>query len=259
MSILGSVIILNFKNTTTEILTSGIDTVILSVGATEQFGPYLPMHLDTIIAELYADAYGRELNAYVLPTIPFNTSEEHANFKGTVTVSPNILTAMLEEIICNLLRQGFKKFLVCTGHGGSYWERSFVKHINYKYPQIILISANHNNHMAWEAAVEAAGFHDLSEMHGGPLSICTAMWLCPELVKINSMGSDIPTENRLYADYLGWDKLTLDGCWGKFEEGIYSHEELAEKGKLFWTTFIQKRTEGLKQILEEGYRRKTQE
>ncbi|MBB3132239.1 creatinine amidohydrolase/Fe(II)-dependent formamide hydrolase-like protein [Paenibacillus rhizosphaerae] len=71
---------LSFRNTTTDISSSGVDTAILSVGATEQFGPYLPMHLDTLIAELYAIAYGRQLNAYVLPTIPFNTSEEHANF-----------------------------------------------------------------------------------------------------------------------------------------------------------------------------------
>ncbi|MGZ9583079.1 creatininase family protein [Paenibacillus marinisediminis] len=235
-----------------------MDTAIISVGATEQFGPYLPMHLDTLIAELYAIAYGTELNAYVLPTIPFNTSEEHANFMGTVTVSPNILTAMLEDIICNLTRQGFRKFLVCTGHGGSYWEGAFVKHINYKYPEIIVITANHNSHVAWEEAVKAACLEGLNEMHGGLLSVCTAMWLCPELVKPQSMGSDIPSENRLYADYLGWDKLTIDGCWGKFEEGVYSKEDLAEKGKTFWNAFIQKRTEGLKQILEDGYRRKTQ-
>ncbi|KRE49276.1 creatininase family protein [Paenibacillus sp. Soil522] len=249
---------LSFRNSTSEISSSGMDTAILSVGATEQFGPYLPMHLDTLIAELYAITYGTELNAYVLPTIPFNTSEEHANFKGTVTVSPNILTAMLEDIICNLTRQGFSKFLVCTGHGGSYWEGAFVKHINYKYPEIIVITANHNNHLAWEEAIKAAGLEGLNEMHGGLLSVCTAMWLCPELVKPQSMGSDIPSENRIYADYLGWDKLTKDGCWGKFDEGVYSQEDLAEKGKTFWNVFIQKRTEGLKQILEDGYRRKTQ-
>ncbi|GKU80483.1 hypothetical protein L3i20_v248800 [Paenibacillus sp. L3-i20] len=42
--------ILNYTNTTTEIADSGTDTVILSVGATEQFGPFLPMHLNTLIA-----------------------------------------------------------------------------------------------------------------------------------------------------------------------------------------------------------------
>jgi creatinine amidohydrolase len=246
----------SYKNTTTELSSSEIDTVILSVGATEQFGPFLPMHLDTLIAKLYAEAYGRELNAYVLPTIPFNTSEEHASFKGTVTVSPNVLTAMLEEMIVNLARQGFKKFVLCNGHGGAYWELAFIKNLNYKYPQIILIAPNQNNQNVWERASKEAGLEGLNEMHGGLLSVCTAMWLCPELVKMESMGSDIPRENRLYADYMGWDKLTKDGCWGKFEKGSYTNDELREKGKMFWETFIKKRAEGLKEILDEAYRRK---
>nr|WP_254450424.1 creatininase family protein [Cohnella herbarum] len=50
---------LNYTNTTKELSESGIDTAIISVGATEQFGPYLPMHLDTVIAELYAEEYGK--------------------------------------------------------------------------------------------------------------------------------------------------------------------------------------------------------
>ncbi|MEK3672097.1 creatininase family protein [Paenibacillus sp. FSL R10-2771] len=247
---------LSYKNTTTEVAASGIDTVIISVGATEQFGPFLPMHLDTLIAELYAESYGKALNAYVLPTLPFNTSEEHANCKGTVTVSPNILTAMLEDIIMNLARQGFTKFVVCNGHGGAYWEAAFVKHINYKYPELLLIAPNHNTPHAWTEAATQAGLEGLDEMHAGLLSVCTAMWLCPERVQTKSMGSSIPADNRLYADYMGWDKLTEDGCWGKFEEGSYTDQELSEKGRLFWETFIHKRSEGLLQILEEAYRRK---
>ncbi|SFL74876.1 creatinine amidohydrolase [Paenibacillus sp. 1_12] len=247
---------LSYTNTTTEVANSGTDSAIISVGATEQFGPFLPMHLDTLIAQLYAEAYGRELRAYVLPTLPFNTSEEHASYKGTVTVSPNVLTAMLEEIVINLARQGFTKFVICSGHGGAYWESAFIKHMNYKYPQILLIAPNHNQHHAWEAAARASGLEGLDEMHGGLLSVCTAMWLCPEHVKPGSMGSDIPPQHRLYADYMGWDKLTKDGCWGKFETGIYTDDELREKGKIFWETFIMKRSEGLQAIVDEAYRRK---
>ncbi|GER73808.1 hypothetical protein BpPP18_18750 [Weizmannia acidilactici] len=253
----GGIYMLSYKNSTKELLESGTDTAILSVGATEQFGPYLPMHLDTLIAELYAEAYGKELNAYVLPTLPFNTSEEHANCKGTVTVSPNVLTNMLEEIIVNLNRQGFKKFVLCCGHGGSYWEAAFIKHINYKYQDLIVITPHHNGRTPWEEAIKAAGLEGLNEMHGGLLSVCTAMWLCPELVKLKSMGSDVPTENRIYADYIFWDKLTKDGCWGKLDENSFTPEELAEKGKKFWTTFISKKCEGLKSVLEEAYRKKT--
>ncbi|PLT29269.1 creatininase family protein [Peribacillus deserti] len=242
---------LSFKNSTKTIRESGTDIAMISVGATEQFGPYLPMHLDTLIAEEYAEAFGNALGAYVLPTIPFNTSEEHASFKGTVTISPSILTAMLEEVIVNLKRQGFNKFVLCNGHGGAYWESSFVKHINFKYQDLILITTH--RHLAWEEALREAGIEGLKEKHGGFLSVCTALWLCPELVKIENMGSEVPVEHNKFADYVSWDKLTKDGCWGKFEVSDYSSEQLAKIGKTFWTTFIAKRSERLKENLERAF------
>ncbi|WP_240479843.1 creatininase family protein [Paenibacillus wynnii] len=192
---------------------------------------------------------------YVLPTFPFNTSEEHANFKGTVTVSPNILTTMLEEIIVNLTRQGFVKFVICNGHGGAYWESAFIKHMNFKYPDIILIHPHHNR-TAWDIAVKSAGLEGINELHGGLLSVCTAMWLCPDKVKLQSMGSEIPEKNILYSDFLGWDKLTSDGCWGQFTIGKFTEEELSRKGKIFWETFIKTKCEGLKEILIEAYLKK---
>ncbi|TLS37892.1 creatininase family protein [Pseudalkalibacillus caeni] len=44
---------MDYTNTTAELRDSNIDTVVISVGATEQFGPFLPLHHDTLIAELY--------------------------------------------------------------------------------------------------------------------------------------------------------------------------------------------------------------
>ncbi|MES9698666.1 MULTISPECIES: creatininase family protein [Bacillus] len=241
----------SYKNSTRELVESGTDTAIISVGATEQFGPYLPMHLDTLIAEKCAESFGKVLNAYVLPTIPFNTSEEHANCKGTITVSPNILTAMLEEIVVNLTRQGFKKFVLCNGHGGAYWEAVFVKYMNYKHQDILLITTHRN--MAWEESLIEAGLEHLNEVHGGLLSVCTAMWLCPDLVKLESMGSAVPKENRKFADYIFWDKLTKDGCWGEFENNVYTPNQLAEIGERFWTTFISKRAKNLQSTLQGAY------
>lgn len=249
---------LDYRNTTTELAESNIDTAVISVGATEQFGPYLPMHIDSLIAELYATEYGKAINAYVLPVLPFNTSEEHAGFKGTVTVSPNILTAFLEEIIVNLRRQGFKKFLLCSGHGGAYWFNAFIKQMNYKYPDIIVIFPGYQTD-AWELAVKAAGLTGRNDMHGGLTGVCTAMWLCPELVKLETMGSEIPEELKGFADFIGWDKLTKDGNWGHYTKGQYTPEELAKKGETLWMTLIHKQCEGLKEYLEEGYRRKVEE
>jgi creatinine amidohydrolase len=120
--------------------------------------------------------------------------------------------------------------------------------------KILLITTY--RHLAWEEALTEAGLEGLNEVHGGLLSVCTAMWLCPDLVKLESMGSDVPIENRKFADYIFWDKLTKDGCWGKFDNTVYTPEQLAEMGKKFWTSFISKRGEKLKSILEEAYQLK---
>lgn len=238
---------LSYKNSTKVIQDSQTVTTILSVGATEQFGPYLPMHLDTLIAEHQAAVFGERLNAYVLPTLPFNTSEEHANRIGTVTVSPTAIALMLEEIIDNLHRQGFTRFVLCNGHGGAYWESAFVKQINFKYPELVVITTH--RYRAFEEALSAAGLAGLNERHGGLLSVATAMWLCPELVDLQPMGGDVPLPYYPVADYVFWDQLTTDGCWGSFEPGVYSPDELATIGETFWTTFTEKRAEHLKETL----------
>lgn len=66
---------LSYHNSTKQLVESGVDTAIISVGSTEQCGPYLPFHLDTLLAQYFSEAWGKVLNAYVLPTLPFNTAE----------------------------------------------------------------------------------------------------------------------------------------------------------------------------------------
>lgn len=85
----------------------------------------------------------------------------------------------------------------------------------------------------------------------------TVVWLCPDKVKLEIMGSNIPGENKKYADFMGWDKLTSDGCWGNFHPDLYTAEELAYKGEIFWNTFMKRKAEGLKELLEDAYIKKT--
>lgn len=244
---------MNYTNTTVELSLSGMDTAVIPIGATEQFGPYLPMHLDTLVAELYANEYGKALNAYVLPVLPFNTSEEHAGMKGTVTVGPKIISDFVEDIIKNLRRQGFRKFLIATGHGGSYWISSFIKHINYLYDDIVVVHPHHQAN-AWNDAVKAAGFEGRNEIHGGLIGVCTAMFLCPQYVKeLASSGSEIPLELNKFVDYVGWDQLTKDGNWGRFVLDEFSPEELADKGRTLWMTLINKNCEGLKGHIDKAF------
>ena len=132
----------SYHNSTIQLTDSGVDTAIISVGSTEQCGPCLPLHLDTLLAHYFACAWGKVLSGYVLPTFPFHTAEEHATFKGTITLRPATVMAMLEEIAACLREQGFWKQVLTVGHRGSWWMAAFIKDMNWKHKDIILVNAH---------------------------------------------------------------------------------------------------------------------
>ena len=134
--------VFSVNNSTRDLSEADIDTAIFSVGATEQCGPHLPLNIDTLVAEYYARAWGEVLDAYVLPTMPFNTSEEHASFKGTVSLGPSTMMRMLEEVVEVLRAQGFRKQVLTVGHGGALWVGAFVKHVNRQFRDTVVVDAH---------------------------------------------------------------------------------------------------------------------
>jgi len=245
----------SYKNSTKDLEDNKIDTAIISVGATEQCGPCLPFHLDTLCAEYFAINFGRLLNAYVLPTLPFNTSEEHSQFKGTVSVSPIILMKFLEEVVINLKNQGFIKQVLTVGHGGSYWVGAFIKHINYKYEDMILVNSHYNSNNAWQKALEMAGLDKRNEIHGGMISKCTALFFCPECVKEGDYGSIITPEMNAFIDYGLWHRIARDGSWGVLSKND-DVSNLREKGRILWENFVKLQSEYLKKHFKEACRSK---
>ena len=241
----------SFKNSTKELSDAEVDTAVISVGATEQCGPYLPFHLDTLCAEYFAQAWGRVLNAYVLPTLPFNTSEEHSSFKGTVTLRPTTVTNVLEEIVVGLRRQSFHKQVLTVGHGGSLWMESFIKDMNWKYQDIVLVNAHNGADPIWKDALRHAGLADRGELHGGALSRALALYLDPESVSEGEYGSKVAEWLLEHRDYTTWDKIIPDGSWGQYtcdDFGVAT----AEAGKALLDYFVAHHGPQLKKHLEEA-------
>jgi hypothetical protein len=74
--------------------------------------------------------------------LPLNTSEEHASFKGTVSLSPSTLMLVLEEVVERLHAQGFRKQVLTVGHGGALWVGTFVKHVNRRFGDVVVVDAH---------------------------------------------------------------------------------------------------------------------
>ena len=96
---------------------------VLPLGATEQHGPHLPLCVDHRIVDGMVQAALAKLDpnvcALVLPTQAISYSPEHAQFTGTLTLSPATVIASWVEIGECVARAGVRKLLLLNAHGGN--------------------------------------------------------------------------------------------------------------------------------------------
>ena len=241
-------------NSTRELYDAGGDTAVVSVGATEQCGPNLPLGLDTLVAAYFARAWGETLGAYVLPTLPFNTSEEHASFRGTVTLSPATVILVLEEVVAGLREQGFTKQVLTVGHGGSLWRGAFLKHVNRRFGDAVVVDAHNGAGPIWEEALREAGLPGRGDVHGGAVSRALAAYLKPGSVKDGAYGAEVPEHLGDYADYVGWEKITPDGSWGRYDPAEDAGTATAEAGRKLLERFVAEQGVRLREHLKEACR-----
>jgi len=102
---------------------SPTSVLVQPVGAIEQHGPHLPLSTDLLIADTVVDAVaderGEELDLWVLPTLAYTKSNEHAWAPGTVWLSATTLLAVLDDIGRSLATLPTKRLAFVNGHGGN--------------------------------------------------------------------------------------------------------------------------------------------
>ena len=97
----------------------GSKGILLPVGSTEQHGPNGLIGTDAICAELVARGVGEMTGAMVAPTLNFGMAQHHMAFRGTMTLRPQTLLAVLVDLLNSLAQHGFERCLVINGHGGN--------------------------------------------------------------------------------------------------------------------------------------------
>lgn len=100
------------------------------IGATEQHGPHLPVSTDSIIAtalatratEVLAARAGEGQHAppvWLLPTLAYGKSPEHAGIAGTITMSSSTMLAVCLDLAHSLAGSGIRTLVFVNGHGGN--------------------------------------------------------------------------------------------------------------------------------------------
>jgi creatinine amidohydrolase len=227
-----------------------VDTAILPCGAIEQHGLHLPVDVD------YYDAYYMALKVaeackdpkpFVLPPIPYGVSYHHSEFKGTICVSNNSLSALIYDIGMSLAHNGIKKIVMLNGHGDNAPTLKYAAQmINRDAKIFVCVETGETSDVDIYDLVETQ-----NDVHAGEIETSTTLAIRPELVDMSkavdgSLNLDNEfldfTSDRGVSWYVHTKKLS--------ESGVMGNAKLAteEKGKLIWETMIRKMTEFVETI-----------
>ena len=114
------------------------DRIVLPVGSTEQHA-YLSLETDNIIAERLAVEAAEPLGVPVLPVLAYGITPGFGAFPGSPTLQLETFAAAVRDILDSLRRQGFRRFLVASGHDGNTSARVAVLEWSVPFDDVVVL------------------------------------------------------------------------------------------------------------------------
>jgi len=92
--------------------------ILIPMGSMEQHGPQ-SITGDYLAAEAVAKCVAEKTGAYYLPVIPFGCSEYFRGFPGTISLQPQTVFALINDVCESLIEHGITKIFFVNGHAGN--------------------------------------------------------------------------------------------------------------------------------------------
>jgi creatinine amidohydrolase len=93
--------------------------VIFPVGSVEEHGVHLPLCTDSIQSEFIAVEVAKKTGCLLAPAFRHGICNAGRNFPGTITIKFETLYYLARDVLSELVRNGFNRIIVLTGHAGS--------------------------------------------------------------------------------------------------------------------------------------------
>lgn len=193
-------------------IAAGFHTAIVPVGAVEQHGPHLPLGVDAYICEAVALCVSALTAIPVIPPVWYGVSASHGDFAGTISLRPETMIAMMEDVLESLYVRGIRQFVLLNGH---IWNSS-----------VLDVSAEKLRVRHSDARVRALGYVTMypgSEvdghvrfgralMHANYFETSVMLHLHPDLVRMDKATSHRDVDS--FWDYR-MDQVSETGVWGR--------------------------------------------
>ncbi len=100
--------------------------IFISLGATEQHGPHLPLNVDVILPTAVCEAVARNVGGLVAPTLAYGyksmpRSGGGQSFPGTTSLDGHTFSLIIRDIIRDMGAHGARRFVLINGHYENAW------------------------------------------------------------------------------------------------------------------------------------------
>jgi len=100
-------------------LAAGKTTALVYTGGTEQRGPQNVNGGHTLMGREIVKTIALRLgNAIAMPVLPYTPNNASADLPGTIGLTPELLSAILERVSEQAIATGFKNVILMGDHGG---------------------------------------------------------------------------------------------------------------------------------------------
>lgn len=217
------------------------DVCVIPMGCVEKHGLHGPLGTDIIIANTICCEATKLETATVFPDFTFgDLPGTGPNVPcGTITIPLELQMQLLEALLEQIGRWGYKKILIYNGHGGNtVWLKAFLRNLSNKKRSYV--TAVYNNNSAWTieklaADLRRGGPGSVPELtkedeelvnkfrgegnnlligHAGLGETGLVMGVAPESVKLDRLGIESGLPRNLTKKYSDANITIRDGGWG---------------------------------------------
>jgi creatinine amidohydrolase len=218
--------------------------IAIPIGATEQHGLHLPLGTDFIIAERLAEAVADPLDLLVTPPVAYGNRSRPLSgggqgFPGTMSLSARTFMAVLEDVVAESLRPGFRRVVLLNWHFENvnlvYEAASLAYERSMNADARVVVFENPEGTPS-DAVMEAMfpdGFPGWDVEHAAILETSLMLHLSPDLVLVERAVDD-QAPRRVAYDVIPPpdDFISSSGTLWKATQAT------AESGRLFWDEMV---------------------
>ncbi len=216
-------------------------TCILPIGILEKHGPHVPVGSDLFHATYISRETAKREYAVVFPEYFYGQIYEAKYGEGTFALPPELLSELLQATLDEIARNGFKKILVYSTHGGNpHWLRFFMQtQLDHRRDYVVYYYDPAPDQEFMETYLKMRKTPMDGDEHAGERETSSMLAIRPDLVKMERAADQDGSDKKRLADMPNiWTSTSWYARFPNHYAGVGSAAS-AEEGKFLLEHSIQ--------------------